>query len=181
MHVMGSAVPDGTGIGAYEVCRGATEVTEVPGAQHMVDVIRLRPSTVYAFTVRARDDRSVVSYDVCQGGVKIHSVGGSRAAAVVTGLRPGTRYVFTAATHRSGGAYSIDLSWDRPSVDEVVTEHQIRLDGATATSLVWGADPPPGRAHYSFCAGTDAGTAHRVRLRARLPDGTWAASRRNGR
>ncbi|MEV7687034.1 fibronectin type III domain-containing protein [Streptomyces bungoensis] len=261
VHVMWNAVPDGTGIGAYEVYRGATKVTEVPGAQHMVDVTRLRPSTVYVFTVRARDtagrlgppsrrvrartpalvaadrsaptrpsrpggrvagsravrlswgasrdDRSVVSYDVCQGGVKIHSVGGGRTAAVLTGLRPGTRYVFTvrardaagnlspasapvrlttpgtddgrgtaptgftAATHRSGGAYYFDLSWDPPAVDGIVTEYQIQLDGATATSLVWGGTPPPGRSHYSFYAGTDTGSTHRVRLRARLPDGTW--------
>lgn len=261
VHVMWNALPDGPGIRSYEVYRGSTRVAEVPGSQHMVDVVRLRPSTGYAFTVRARDtggrlgppsravrartpavatadrsapgrpsrpagrvvgsravqlswgasrdDRGVVSYDVLQGGVKIHSVGGGQTATVLTGLRPGTRYVFTvrardaagnlspgsapvrlatpgtddgratapsgftATTHRSAGAYYIDLAWDPPRVDGVITEYQIQLDGTAATSLVWGGDPPRGRARYSFYAGRDAGAGHRVRLRARLPDGTW--------
>ncbi|MEU7426124.1 fibronectin type III domain-containing protein [Streptomyces sp. NPDC040750] len=261
VHVMWNAVTDGPGVRTYEVYRGTTKVKEVPGSEHMVDVTRLRPSTMYAFTVRARDedgrlgppsrairartpaavaadrsaptrptrpagrpvggravqlswsasrdDRGVVSYDVYQGGAKIHSVGGNQTATVVTGLRPGTSYVFTvrardaadnlspasgpvrlatpgtddgrgtaptsftATTHRSGGAYYIDLSWMPPRTDGVVTEYQIRLDGTAATSLVWGGTPPAGRAHYGFYAGRDAGEEHRVRLRARLPDGTW--------
>ncbi|WP_225833560.1 fibronectin type III domain-containing protein [Streptomyces sp. NK08204] len=263
VHVMWNAVPDTRGIRSYEVYRGTTKVGEVPGSQHMVDVTRLRPSTLYVFTVRARDtdgrlgpsspavrartpavtaadhsaptrprrpagrvvgnraaelswaasrdDRAVVSYDVYQGGVKIHSVGGDQTATVVTGLRPGTRYVFTvrardaadnlspasapvrigtpgtddgrdtdtapggftASTHGTGGAYYIDLAWDPPRTDGVITEYQIQLDGRTATSLVWGGTPPRGRATYSFYAGRDPGAEHRVRLRARLPDGTW--------
>ncbi|QTD96462.1 fibronectin type III domain-containing protein [Streptomyces cyanogenus] len=260
VHVMWNAAPETSGVRTYEVYRGTTEVAEVPGSQHMVDVTRLRPSTMYAFTVRARDtagrlgppsravrartpaaavdrsaparppttdgrvvssravqltwgasrdDRRVVSYDVWQGGVKIHSVGGNQTATVVTGLRPGSRYVFTvrardaadnlspagppvrlttpgsddgrntaptgftAATHRSGGACYIDLAWDPPRTDGVITEYLIQLDGTAATSLVWGGTPPRGRARHSFYAGTAAGEEHRVRLRARLPDGTW--------
>ncbi|ANP52878.1 chitodextrinase [Streptomyces griseochromogenes] len=261
VHVMWNAVADDPGVRTYEVYRGSTKVTEVPGSQHMVDVTRLRPSTVYVFTVRARDsdgrlgppsrevrartpvevaadrsaptrplepagravgsravqlswaasrdDRGVVSYDVYQGGAKIHSVGGNQTATVITGLRPGSHYVFTvrardaadnlspasapvrlatpgsddgrdtaptaftATTHRSAGAYYLDLSWDPPRVDGVITEYQIQLDGAAATSLVWGGDPPRGRARYSFYVGQDAESEHRVRLRARLPDGTW--------
>ncbi|MEU6666856.1 fibronectin type III domain-containing protein [Streptomyces sp. NPDC046727] len=261
VHVMWNAAPEGSGVRSYEVYRGTTKAAEVPGSQHMVDVTRLRPSTLYTFTVRARgtgdrlgppsrevrartpavaaadrsaptrpprttgravgsravqlawgaseDDRGVVSYDVYQGGVKIHSVGGNQTATVVTGLRPGSRYVFTvrardaadnlspagpqvrlttpgsddgrntaptaftAATRRSGGAYYLDLAWDPPRADGVITEYQIQLDGTAATSLVWGGTPPPGRAHHSFYVGTAAGEEHRVRLRARLPDGTW--------
>ncbi|WP_318205093.1 fibronectin type III domain-containing protein [Streptomyces sp. SCL15-4] len=261
VHVMWNAAPAGAGVRTYEVYRDTTKVAEVPGAQHMVDVTRLRPSTLYAFTVRARDaegrlgppsrsvrartpavtaadrsaptrpgttagrpvgsravqlswgasrdDRGVSSYDVFQSGVKIHSVGGNQTAAVVTGLRPGTAYVFTvrardaadnlspagtpvrlttpggddgrdtaptaftAATHRADGAYYVDLAWDPPHADGVITEYQIRLDGTAATSLVWGGAPPRGRAHHSFYVGTAAGEEHRVRLRGRLPDGTW--------
>ncbi|WP_053707342.1 fibronectin type III domain-containing protein [Streptomyces sp. NRRL B-3648] len=261
VHVMWNAAPGASGVRTYEVYRDTTKVAEVPGSQHMVDVTRLRPSTMYAFTVRARDtagrlsppsravrartpaatptdrsaptrppttdgravgsravqlawgasrdDRGVLSYDVYQGGVKIHSVGGNQTGTVVTGLRPGSRYVFTvrardaadnlspagppvrlttpgsddgrdpaptgftATTHCSGGAYYIDLAWDPPRTDGVITEYQIQLDGTTATSLVWGGTPPRGRARHSFYTGTAAGEEHRVRLRARLPDGTW--------
>ncbi|MFF9180276.1 fibronectin type III domain-containing protein [Streptomyces misionensis] len=261
VHVMWNAVQDDSGIRSYEVYRGGTRTAEVPGSERMVDVVRLRPSTEYAFTVRARDkagrlgppsrpvrartparvaadrsaptrpgaptgradgsravrlswdashdDRGVVSYDIQQGGTRIHSVGGNLTSAVVTGLRPGTRYVFTvrardaadnlspasapvrlttpgtddgratapagftAATHRADGAYYLDLSWDPPSTDGVITEYSIRLDGTSVTSLEWGGTPPRGRAHYSFYLGRTAGEEHRVRLRARLPDGTW--------
>ncbi|WP_181808684.1 fibronectin type III domain-containing protein, partial [Streptomyces shenzhenensis] len=54
VHVMWNALPDSSGIRAYEVYRGTTKVDEVPGSEHMVDITRLRPSTVYVFTVRAR-------------------------------------------------------------------------------------------------------------------------------
>ncbi|MEV7390733.1 fibronectin type III domain-containing protein [Streptomyces sp. NPDC091215] len=261
VHVMWNALPDGAGIRAYEVYRGTTKVGEVPGSEHMVEVTRLRPSTVYVFTVRARggdgslgpgspgvrattpalvaadrsaptrpahpsgravgsravqlswgtstDDRAVLSYDVYQGDARIHSVGGNQTATVVTGLRPGTRYVFTvrardaadnlspasavvrlttpggdegrdtaptgftAESHAEAGAYYLDLAWDPPHVDGVVTEYQIRLDGTATTSLVWGGTPPKGRSAYSFYVGRDHGVVHHVRLRARLPDGTW--------
>ncbi|NDZ72785.1 fibronectin type III domain-containing protein [Streptomyces sp. SID10362] len=257
VHVMWNAVED---VETYEVYRGGTMVREVPAAERMVDITRLRPSTAYSFTVRARDadgrlgprsrevrattpaavadesaptrpgdvrgravgsravqlgwsaakdDRGVVSYDVYQGDAKVHSVGGGQTAAVVTGLRPGTRYAFTvrardaadnispasavvrlttggtddgrataptqlrAASHRADGAYYLDLSWVPPRTDGPVTEYQIHLDGRAATSLVYGADAPRDRAEYSFYAGREAGVTHRVRIRARLADGTW--------
>ncbi|MEU0227235.1 fibronectin type III domain-containing protein [Streptomyces sp. NPDC006284] len=256
VHVMWNAVDD---VEAYEVYRGGTLVKEVPASERMVDVTRLRPSTAYAFTVRARadgrlgprsqevrattpatvaddsaptrpggvrgrvvgsravqlswsaatDDRGVVSYDVHQGGSKVHSVGGGQTAAVVTGLRPGTRYAFTvrardaadnvsaagdavrlttpgaddgrataptalrAVSRHADGGYHIDLTWVPPRTDGVVTEYQIHLDGRPATSLVFGGDAPRDRAEYSFYAGREAGVTHRVRVRARLSDGTW--------
>ncbi|MBV7697916.1 fibronectin type III domain-containing protein [Streptomyces sp. TRM70350] len=261
VHVMWNAVAS-RGVSVYEVYRDATKVEEVPGSEHMVDVTRLKPSTTYVFSVRARDaegrlgprsrevrartpaavasdtaapsrpgeargraagsraaqlswaastdDRGVASYDVYQSGTKIHSVGGGQTATVVTGLRPGTRYSFTvrardaadnlspasaavrlttapgtddgrdtaptdfrATTRRADGAYHIDLSWVPPEVDGVITEYQVQLDGRPATTLVWGGAVPRGRATYSFYIGREAGVSHRVRLRARLPDGTW--------
>ncbi|MFK4105949.1 fibronectin type III domain-containing protein [Streptomyces sp. NPDC019531] len=262
VHVMWNAVSSEEGVHRYEVYRGTTKIEAVPGSQHMVDVTRLRPSTPYVFTVRARDtegrlgppsrevrattpavsvadrsapsrpgklqgraagsravqlfwsastdDRDVVSYDIYQGGIKIHSVGGNQTAAVVTGLRPGTRYAFTvrardaadnlssagatvhlttpgsddghdtaptdfrATTRLDGdGAYYLDLAWVPPRADGVVTEYQVHLDGAAATSLVFGGTPPRGRTTYSFYLGHETGESHRVRIRARLPDGTW--------
>ncbi|MFE0204169.1 fibronectin type III domain-containing protein [Streptomyces sp. NPDC058985] len=257
VHVMWNALD---GAETYEVYRGGTLVKKVPASDRMVDVTRLRPSTAYAFTVRARDsdgrlgprsrevrattpaavtdasaptrpegaegraaggravqltwsaskdDRKVVSYDVYQGGTKVHSVGGAQTAAVVTGLRPGTRYTFTvrardaadnlspasavvrlstpgsddgrasaptalrAASHLADGAYYLDLTWVPPRTDGPVAEYQIHLDGRPATSLVYGAEAPRDRAEYSFYAGREAGVTHRVRVRARLADGTW--------
>ncbi|WP_443061314.1 fibronectin type III domain-containing protein [Streptomyces sp. NBC_00391] len=262
VHVMWNRASGEPEIAGYEVYRGRTKVKDVPGGEHMVDVTRLRPSTTYVFTVRARsaagdlgppsaevrattpasgvadhrpparpgrlggkvvgsravqlswepspDDRDVVSYDILQGDSKIHGVGGEQTAAVVTGLRPGTRYSFTvrardaadnvspvsrsvrlttapgtddgrgtaptgfrAVTRRDAGAYSIEVSWLPPSVDGVITEYEIQLDGRPATTLVWGGTPPRGRAAHRFYVGRETGVSYRVRIRAKLPDGTW--------
>ncbi|MFK4067238.1 fibronectin type III domain-containing protein [Streptomyces sp. NPDC029674] len=263
-HVMWNQATDDTEVTGYEVYRGAKKVKEVPGRDHMVDVVGLKPSATYTFTVRARDaagnvsedskelsvtmpaaaaedrepparpgrltgeaegsravmlswstssdDKKVASYEIFQGGSKIHSVGGSQTATLVTGLRPGTDYTFTvkardaadnfspaspavrvttaagdgkgsgrgtaptdfrAGTHRADGAYYIDLKWTPPRTGGAVTEYQIQLDGRTATSLVFGGTAPRDEAEHSFYIGREAGERHRVRLRPKLPDGTW--------
>ncbi|WP_435844742.1 fibronectin type III domain-containing protein [Streptomyces huasconensis] len=263
-HVMWNQATDDTEVTGYVVYRDAKKVKEVPGRRHMVDVTGLKPSTSYAFTVRARDaegnlsedsrrltvttpaaaaadhkpptrparlrgeaegsrsamlswgksrdDRAVASYEIYQGASKIHSVGGGQTATLVTGLRPGTDYTFTvkardaadnfspaspavrlttaagkdsgrgtapagfrATTHRADGAYYIDLTWTPPRTGGAVTEYQIQLDGRTATSLVFGGTAPKDRAEHSFYIGRKAGERHRVRIRPKLPDGTWGA------
>ncbi|MFJ5263237.1 fibronectin type III domain-containing protein [Streptomyces sp. NPDC088387] len=262
VHVMWNQVSASPPITEYEVYRGGDKVDEVPADDHMVDVTRLKPSTTYVFTVRARDaegrlsapsrqvkattpaavaaddspptrpgkttgraagnraaqlawgaskdNKDVVSYDIYQGDTKIHSVSGNQTAAVVTGLRPGQRYSFTirardaadnlspagnavalttapgaddgrdtapadfrATTVRADGAFNIELSWMPPPVDGVISEYQIQLDGQPATTLVWGGNAPEGRATYSFYISRESGETHKVRLRAKLPDGTW--------
>ncbi|MFJ7904932.1 fibronectin type III domain-containing protein [Streptomyces sp. NPDC096198] len=263
VHVMWNSVSGGgADVAGYEVFCGTRKMAEVSAGEHMVDVVRLTPSTAYVFTVRARgtdgalgppgpevrattpadvasdtraptrpgrpsgkvlgsravqlvwgrstDDRGVASYDIWQGGTKIHSVGGAQTGTVVTGLRPGVRYSFTVrardaagnvspasdpvplttapgaqegagtaparfrvGTHRTVGAYYLDLSWVPPTVDGVITEYGIELDGRPATSLVWGGTAPRATADYSFYVGRQAGVSYRVRIRAKLPDGTW--------
>ncbi|WP_169797942.1 fibronectin type III domain-containing protein, partial [Streptomyces neyagawaensis] len=54
VHVMWNRVSGEPEVAGYEVYRGKRKVKDVPGHAHMVDVTRLRPSTTYAFTVRAR-------------------------------------------------------------------------------------------------------------------------------
>lgn len=263
-HVMWNQATDDTEVTGYAVYRDAKKVKDVPGRRHMVDITGLKPSTTYAFTVRARDaegnlsedsrrltvttpaaaaadhrpptrparlrgeaegsrsvtlswgkstdDRAVASYEIYQGTSKIHSVGGGQTATLVTGLRPGTGYTFTvkardaadnfspaspavrlttaagkdsgrgtaptafrAATHRADGAYYIDLSWTPPRTGGAVTEYQIQLDGRTATSLVFGGTAPKDKARHSFYIGRKAGERHQVRIRPKLPDGTWGA------
>jgi hypothetical protein len=93
----------------------------------------------------------------------------------VRGVPGGAPAGFRAAPRLADGAKYVDLSWVPPRVDGVVTGYQIQLDGQPATSLVRGGTPARGKATYSFYAGPEPGVGHRVRLRARLPDGTWGA------
>ena len=163
-----SASTDDRKVVSYDVYQGGTKVHSVGGNQTATVVTGLRPGTRYSFTVRARDAADNLS--PAGPPVRLTTPAGSDQAAdtAPAGFRATARL-------DADGAYYLDLSWVAPRVDGVVTEYQIQLDGQPATSLVWGGDPPRGRAEYSFYAGRDKGVEHRVRLRARLPDGTWGA------
>ncbi|MEV1069045.1 fibronectin type III domain-containing protein [Streptomyces sp. NPDC050263] len=164
-----SASTDDRKVVSYDVQQGGVKIHSVGGGQTATVVTGLRPGTRYSFTVRARDAADNVS--PAGPPVRVTTEPGADEG-------PDTAPAdFRAGAHLADGAYYIDLSWAPPRVDGVVAEYQIQLDGQPATSLVWGGTPPAGRATYSFYAGREgeAGTGHRVRLRARLPDGTWGA------
>ncbi|MEW2560205.1 fibronectin type III domain-containing protein [Streptomyces griseorubiginosus] len=160
-----SASSDDRGVVSYDIYQGGSKIHSVGGAQTAAVVTGLRPGTRYSFTVRARDAAGNLS--PAAPDVRIGTPGGDDGRDTApTDFR---------ATARLGddGAYYLDLAWLPPRTDGVVTEYQVRLDGAAATSLVFGGTPPRGRTTYSFYLGREAGERHRVRIRARLPDGTW--------
>jgi chitodextrinase len=156
---------DARGVASYDIYQGTSKIHSVGGAQTATVVTGLRPGTAYAFTVRARDAADNLS--PASDTVRITTAPGSDdgRGTAPTGFR--------ATTHRADGAYYIDLAWTAPEVDGVITEYQIHLDGHPVTSLVWGGSAPRGTSTYSFYVGRDADAAHRVRIRAKLPDGTW--------
>lgn len=156
---------DDRGVASYDIYQGASKIHSVGGAQTAAVVTGLRPGTRYSFTVKARDAADNVSPG--SDAVPLTTAPGSDdgRGTAPTGFR--------ATTHRADGAYYIDLSWMAPEVDGVITEYQIHLDGRPVTSLVWGGTPPEGKSTYSFYVGRDAGVSHRVRISAKLPDGTW--------
>ncbi|CAL9642456.1 fibronectin type III domain-containing protein [Streptomyces sp. Tu 3180] len=159
-----SASTDDRGVVSYDVHQGGTKIHSVGGNQTAAVVTGLRPGVRYVFTVRARDAAGNLS--PAGAAVRLTTTGGGDARATApTGFR--------ATSHRSDGAYSLDLSWVPPRVDGVVTEYEVHLDGRAATSLVQGGDAPRDRATYRFYVGRDPGVTHRVRIRAMLPDGTW--------
>ncbi|MFF3849949.1 fibronectin type III domain-containing protein [Streptomyces sp. NPDC002328] len=162
-----TASTDDRGVVSYEVHQGGTKIHSVGGNQTATVVTGLRPGMRYSFTVRARDAAGNLS---------------PAGPPVVLTTAPGddegrdtAPTGFRATTRLADGAYHLDLSWTAPRVDGVVTEYEIELDGKPATSLVWGGTPPRGTAAHSLYLGREAGVGHRVRLRARLPDGTWGA------
>ncbi|MFF1743996.1 fibronectin type III domain-containing protein [Streptomyces mirabilis] len=160
-----SASTDARGVVSYDVYQGGSKIHSVGGGQTATVVTGLRPGTAYAFTVRARDAADNLS--PASALVRLTTAPGADdgRGTAPTGFR--------AASHRTDGAYYLDLAWLPPRTDGVITEYRIDLDGRQATSLVWGGTPPSGRATYSFYVGREAGVAYRVRIRAKLPDGTW--------
>ncbi|GHF55091.1 hydrolase [Streptomyces griseosporeus] len=159
-----TAATDDRQVVSYDVYQGGTKIHSVGGGQTATVLTGLRPGTAYAFTVRARDAADNLS--PAAGPLRLTTPGTDDGRATAP-------TAFRAATHRADGAWYLDLSWVPPRTDGEVTEYQLRLDGRTATSLVWGGTAPRGRASYSFYVGREAGLRHRVRLRAKLPDGTW--------
>ncbi|MFC8362102.1 fibronectin type III domain-containing protein [Streptomyces griseorubiginosus] len=160
-----AASSDDRDVVSYDIYQGGSKIHSVGGAQTAAVVTGLRPGTRYSFTVRARDAAGNLS--PAAADVRIGTPGSDDGRDTApTDFR---------ATARLGddGAYYLDLAWIPPRTDGVVTEYQVRLDGAAATSLVFGGTPPRGRTTYSFYLGREAGERHRVRIRARLPDGTW--------
>jgi chitodextrinase len=160
-----AASTDDRDVVSYDIHQGSTKIHSVGGAQTAAVVTGLRPGTRYSFTVRARD------------AADNRSPAGNTVRLTTPGADDGRDTApteFRATTRREAdGAYHLDLSWTPPRTDGVVTEYQVHLDGRAATSLVFGGTPPRGRTTYSFYLGREAGERHRVRIRARLPDGTW--------
>lgn len=162
-----SASTDDREVVSYDVYQGGTKIHSVGGGRTATVVTGLRPGTRYTFTVRARDAAGNLSPAGTPVRLATAPGAGEGRDTAPTGFR--------ATTRQAGGAYYLDLVWVPPRVDGVVTEYQIQLDGQPATSLVWGGTAPREKAAYTFYVGREAGVGHRVRLRARLPDGTWGA------
>ncbi|MFF0096406.1 fibronectin type III domain-containing protein [Streptomyces canus] len=160
-----AASADDRDVVSYDIYQGDTKIHSVGGNQTGAVVTGLRPGTRYSFTVRARDAADNLS--PAGDSIRLTTPGSDDGR----GTAPTD---FRAATRReTDGAYYLDLAWVPPGTDGVVTEYEVHLDGRAATSLVFGGTPPRGRATYSFYLGREAGESHRVRIRARLPDGTW--------
>lgn len=152
-------------VASYEIFQGGSKIHSVGGNQTATLVTGLRPGTDYTFTVKARD--AADNFSPASRAVRVRTSPGkdSGRGTAPTGFR--------ADTHRTDGAYYIDLAWTPPRTGGAVAEYQIELDGRPATSLVFGGTAPSDKAEHSFYIGKKAGERHRVRIRPKLPDGTW--------
>ncbi|MER8070656.1 fibronectin type III domain-containing protein [Streptomyces sp. NPDC094034] len=153
------------GITSYDIYQGGSKIHSVGGDATGARITQLRPGTHYSFTVTARDAADNTSP-------------ASRAVEITTPRGPGddpdtAPIDFRATTHAADGAYYVDLSWLAPKTGGEVPSYQIYLDGKFATTLIWGGEPPTGRASYSVYASKKAGETYRVKIRAKLPDGNW--------
>ncbi|MET9760875.1 fibronectin type III domain-containing protein [Streptomyces sp. NPDC006372] len=188
VHVMWNATPRAE---VYEVYRGTRKVEEVPGSEHMVDVTRLRPSTVYVFSVRARaaDGRL---------GPRSRGVRARTPAAVADDRSAPTRP--PAAAGRAAGSRAVQLSWSASTDDRGVVSYDIHqgetkihsVGGGQTATVVTGLRP--GRS-YSFtvrardAAGNVSAASAAVRVttegrddgRATAPTGFRATSHREDR
>ncbi|MGX6740314.1 fibronectin type III domain-containing protein [Streptomyces xantholiticus] len=153
---------DDTGVTSYDIYQEDSRIHSVSGTRTTARVTGLRPGTVYTFTVRARDAAENSSPD-------------SNSVDLTTPSAPGDDSPNTAPTGLEVTVHkgSIELSWTPPETGAPVTEHQLHLNGTLATTIVWGAQPPAGTATYTMTVTDRPGTRYSIKLRTRLPDGTW--------
>ncbi|MGA5702559.1 fibronectin type III domain-containing protein [Peterkaempfera bronchialis] len=158
---------DNLGVTSYEIYQGGVKIHSVPGSQTTTLLTGLRPGTAYAFTVRARDAADNVS----PAGPVLRLT-----TASAPGSGPSTApAAFRVRSRADSGTHYLDLSWTPPQTDGAITEYQIYLDGQYTTTLAWGADAPSGTVGYSLPVGDRPHPRYAVKVRARLPDGTWGA------
>ncbi|MFI6369578.1 fibronectin type III domain-containing protein [Streptomyces sp. NPDC050546] len=136
---------------AYEVYRGTTKVREVPGSKHMVDVTRLRPSTVYVFTVRARDTDGRL-------GPPSRQVRARTPAAVADDHSAPTRP--SAPGGRAAGSRAVQLSWSASTDDRDVVSYDIHQGDAKIHSV-------SGDQTAAVVTGLRPGTSYAFTVRAR--------------
>ncbi|MFF3643513.1 fibronectin type III domain-containing protein [Streptomyces sp. NPDC002564] len=125
-HVMWNQATDNTEVTGYEVYRGGKKVKEVPGRESMVDVVGLRPSTTYTFTVRARDAAGNVSEDSRKLTVTTPA---AAAADREPPSRPGR------LTGEAEGSRAAMLSWEKASDDKAVASYEIYQGGSKIHSV----------------------------------------------
>ncbi|WP_328315005.1 fibronectin type III domain-containing protein [Streptomyces sp. NBC_00442] len=162
----GRAVDD-VGVTAYDVYQEGVRIHSVGGAVTSARLTGLRPGTVYTFTVRARDAADNASQD-------------SGAVDVITAAAPGAppstapaRLSATTARTASGTGADVTLHWAPPHTGGAIGAYQLFLDGRPTTTIVPGVPSAEGITSYTFTLTDPPGTRYSVKLRARLPDGTW--------
>ncbi|GGY98337.1 fibronectin type III domain-containing protein [Streptomyces nitrosporeus] len=159
------ASTDDVGVTSYDVYQEDSRIHSVAATATKAELTGLRPGTVYTFTVRARDASDRSSPDSEPLDLTTPSAPGAPASTAPTGLRT--------KTAAEGGEYVVDLSWDQPDTGGTIPAYQLYLDGELTTTIVWGGTPPAGRATYRLTLTDPPGTRYSLKLRPKLPDGTW--------
>ncbi|WP_328897137.1 fibronectin type III domain-containing protein [Streptomyces sp. NBC_00236] len=156
---------DDVGVTAYDIYQEGSRIHSVPGTQTTARLTGLRPGTIYTFTVRARDAADTSSPDSDTVDLTTASALGAPAGTAPTDLR--------ITSSAQGKEYAVDLDWKQPKTGGKIPAYQLYLDGRLTTTIVWGGEPPAGRASYRLTVTDPRGTRYSMKIRAKLPDGTW--------
>ncbi|MEC4019353.1 fibronectin type III domain-containing protein [Streptomyces sp. H27-D2] len=158
---------DNHGVASYDVYQAGTKIHSVSGDRTTARVTGLRPGTDYTFTVKARDTADNVSPASRALDTTTASAPGDDVSTAPTGFR--------AKTRAAAGEHFLDLAWIPPKADGTITDYQVYLNDAFATTVAWGSGSPKSKATHSLALGKKPDARYTVKIRAKLPDGKWGA------
>lgn len=156
---------DDVGVTAYDIYQEGSRIHSVPGTQTTARLTGLRPGTIYTFTIRARDAADTSSPDSNAVDLTTATAPGAPASTAPTELR--------ITSSAQGEEYAVDLDWKQPETGGQIPAYQLYLNGRLTTTIVWGGEPPAGRASYRLTVTDPRGTRYAMKIRAKLPDGKW--------
>ncbi|MER5772139.1 fibronectin type III domain-containing protein [Streptomyces sp. NPDC001985] len=151
VHVMWEKSSDNRAVTGYEVFQKGKKVHSLPATKTMVDVDRLKPSTAYSFTVRARDAEGNLSEP-------------SPAIAVTTpkptpeDKKPPTRPVRLKG--ELDGKRAVVLTWGKATDNTAVTSYDIYQEDSRVHSVA-------GTESRARVTGLRPGTVYTFTVRAR--------------
>ncbi|MEU5811764.1 fibronectin type III domain-containing protein [Streptomyces sp. NPDC047718] len=159
-----SAASDDTGVTAYDVYQGGVRIHTAGPAETSTALTGLQPETAYTFTVRARDGADNSSPD---------GPAAEATTAAAPGRGPGTAPSDLTVTASPG---AVTIAWAAPDTGRPTTEYELHVNGRPVTVIQFGAGAlTGGRAEHRLTVTEPPGTVWELKLRARMPDGTWGA------
>ncbi|MFD7029308.1 fibronectin type III domain-containing protein [Streptomyces sp. NPDC059917] len=164
------------GVRGYRVYQDGKKVLDVDGSATKAAAQGLLADKEYAFKVTAVNSAGKESAPTDEIRVRTGKGDGGGGG----GHAPGD-LTASASSKQNGGVkeHYLDLAWSVPQGQGTVGTYQVHIDGKLAQTFMWGTGDavlpiPSGTAQREVAVGAQPGRTFKVKIRAKLADGTWS-------
>ncbi|MFI5983434.1 fibronectin type III domain-containing protein [Streptomyces sp. NPDC051555] len=165
------------GVSGYRVYQDGKKVLDVDAGTTKVAAQGLLADKEYAFKVTAVNSSGKESAPTDEIRVRTGKGDGGGGGG---GHAPGN-LTATASSKQNGGVkeHYLDLAWSVPQGQGTIGTYQVHIDGKSAQTFMWGTGDavmpiPSGTAKREVAVGAQPGKTFKVKIRAKLGDGTWS-------
>ncbi|MFE3553418.1 fibronectin type III domain-containing protein [Streptomyces sp. NPDC059193] len=163
------------GVRGYRVYQDGKKVLDVDGGTTKTAVQGLVADKEYAFKVTAVNSTGKESAPTDE--IRVRTGKGDGGGG---GNAPGN-LTASASSKQNGGVkeHYLDLAWSVPQGQGTIGTYQVHIDGRLAQTFMWGTGDavmpiPSGTAKREVAVGAQPGKTFKVKIRAKLADGTWS-------